>query len=649
MKTLKKIIKIGIICLIILVSFYFGLYLYAKTLKKLDITTANNYYMYDRYGELFSGYNIDYINLDKISPYLVNATISIEDKNFYKHIGFDYLRILKALLINIKNNKTVQGASTITQQYAKNLYLEFDKTLERKLDEAWITIKLESTFTKDEILEGYLNTINYGGVFGIENASYYYFNKSSKDLTLAESAILAGIPKSPSNYSPIKNLENAKKRQKLILESMVKNKYITEEEKDKALEEELTFIGKLKKNDSSTVMYYQDAVMHEMEGIKSIPSSLISTGGLKIYTNLDMNLQKELENNINIYLTDDKLQISSIIENPNNGEVLALVGGKDYSKSEFNRAISSKRQMGSTLKPFLYYSAIENGFTPSTTFNSSKTTFILSNNNTYSPKNYGDIYGNKEISMALALAYSDNIYAVKTNLFLGEENLVDTLRRVGIVSNLEPIPSLALGTEEISMLEMIKAYSTLANQGSTITPHLINKIEDKNGNVLYEYKDDKELVLNKSIVYIINQLLNNCYNSNLIDYTYPTCINIAGKLKHKYGIKTGTTDTDNLVFGFNKDLVMGVWSGYDDNSVTPDNTGTMIKNIWADTMEYYFKDKDDAWYDMPNNVVGTLINPVDGHLADKNTKSIMAYYIKGTEPSIEKGNLDNLIPVLKED
>ena len=649
MKTLKKIIKIGIICLIILVSFYFGLYLYAKTLKKLDITTANNYYMYDRYGELFSGYNIDYINLDKISPYLVNATISIEDKNFYKHIGFDYLRILKALLINVKNNKTVQGASTITQQYAKNLYLEFDKTWERKLDEAWITIKLESTFTKDEILEGYLNTINYGGIFGIENASYYYFNKSSKDLTLAEASILAGIPKSPSNYSPIKNLENAKKRQKLILESMVKNKYITEEEKNKALEEELTFIGKLKKNDSSTVMYYQDAVMHEIESIKSIPTSLISTGGLKIYTNLDMNLQKELENNINTYLTDDKLQISSIIENPNNGEVLALVGGKDYSKSEFNRAISSKRQMGSTLKPFLYYSAIENGFTPSTTFNSTKTTFVLSNNNTYSPKNYGDIYGNKEISMALALAYSDNIYAVKTNLFLGEENLVDTLKRVGIVSNLEPIPSLALGSEEISMLEMIKAYSTLANQGSTITPHLVNKVEDKNGNVLYEYKDDKELVLNKSIVYIIDQLLNNCYNSNLIDYSYPTCINIAGKLKHKYGIKTGTTDTDSLVFGFNKDLVMGIWSGYDDNSNTPSNTGTMIKNIWADTMEYYFKDKDEAWYDMPSNVVGTLINPINGELADKNTKSIMAYYIKGTEPSIEKDNLDNLIPVLKED
>ena len=649
MKSLKRILKIILIIFIVLIIFYLGLYLYAKTLKKLDIKLANNYYMYDRNGELFSGYNIEYISLKDISPYLVNATISIEDKNFYKHIGFDYLRILKALFINIKNNENLQGASTITQQYAKNLYLEFDKTWERKLDEAWITIKLESMFSKDEILEGYLNTINYGGVFGIENASYYYFNKSSKDLTLAEASILAGIPKSPSNYSPIKNYENAKKRQKTILLSMVKNKYITESDMNKALNEELVFSGKLRKNDSSTVMYYQDAVMKEIKNIKSIPSSLLSTGGLKIYTNLDINLQKELENNINTYLTDDKLQVSSIIENPNNGEILALVGGVDYSKSEYNRAILSKRQMGSTLKPFLYYLAIENGFTASTTFTSSKTTFVLSNNKTYSPKNYGDIYGNKEISMALALAYSDNIYAVKTNLFLGEENLVDILKRVGIESKIEAIPSLALGTEEITMKEMIKAYSTLANMGVSVTPHLINKIEDNKGNVLYEYEEDKEIVLNKSIVYIINQLLTNCYNSNLIDYTYPTCINIAGKLKHKYGIKTGTTDTDNLVFGFNKDLIMGIWSGYDDNTNTPSNVGTMIKNIWADTMEYYFKDKNDAWYDMPSNVVGSLINPVDGKLATPNTKSIMAYYIKGTEPTIEKEELENLIPVLKED
>src|SRR5574344_351119 len=239
MKIFKRLIKILVVLLIIFVLFYFGLYLYAKTTEKLNIESANNYYMYDSNEELFSGYNDEWIKLKDISPYLVNATISVEDQNFYYHIGFDYLRILKALYVNVTSGKTKQGASTITQQYAKNLYLDFDKTWERKLDEAWLTIKLESTYSKEEILEGYLNTINYGGVFGIENASYYYFGISASNLNLAQATILAGIPKSPTNYSPITNLENAKKRQLIILKSMVKNKYISESELESAYNERI--------------------------------------------------------------------------------------------------------------------------------------------------------------------------------------------------------------------------------------------------------------------------------------------------------------------------------------------------------------------------------------------------------------------------
>ena len=493
MKVLKKIFKILLILLIILIIIYLSLYLYAKSTNKLNIKSANNYYMYDSNNELFSGHNEDWINIDKISKHLINATLSIEDKNFYKHIGFDYLRILKALFINAKNGKTMQGASTISQQYAKNLYLDFDKTWKRKFEEAWLTIKLESTYSKDEILEGYLNTINYGGVFGIENASYYYFGISASELSLAQASILAGIPKSPTNYSPITNLENAKKRQLTILKSMVKNKYITEEELKKSYEEELTYIGKSRKNESSTIMYYQDAVMDELENIDSIPDSLIETGGLKIYTNLNTSLQLELEKNFNKNMTDENLQVSSIIAEPTTGKIVSLIGGRDYSKSQYNRATKAKRQVGSSLKPFLYYSALENGFTASTTFSSSKTTFILSNNQTYSPKNYGDVYGDKEISMAAALAYSDNIYAVKTNLFLGEDNLVNILHRVGIDDELKANPSLALGTAELTMYQMIKAYSTLASYGNKITPHLIEKVTDNNDKVLYEYKYKDEL------------------------------------------------------------------------------------------------------------------------------------------------------------
>ena len=223
----KLVIFLSIV--LFFVALYAGIYLYARITPKLAIDGANGYYLYDGDGKLFTGTaSEDWSSLDNISKDLINATISIEDKNFYKHQGFDFLRIVKAMFVNIKAGETKQGASTITQQYSKNLFLDFDKTWSRKLKEAWLTIRLETHYSKDEILEGYLNTINYGGIFGIENAAQYYFGKSSKDLTLAEASMLAGIPKNPSVYSPLVNEEKAKNRQKIILNSMVENKYITQ-------------------------------------------------------------------------------------------------------------------------------------------------------------------------------------------------------------------------------------------------------------------------------------------------------------------------------------------------------------------------------------------------------------------------------------
>jgi len=630
---------------------YGGIYLYAKITPKLSINSANSFYLYDSKGELFPGSTDDWISLNEISPHLINATISIEDKNFYSHQGFDFLRILKALYINIKNGKNLQGASTISQQYAKNLFLDFDKTWERKIEEAWLTVRLESHYTKEDILEGYLNTINYGGIFGIENASYYYFGKSAKDLTLAEASILAGIPKSPSNYSPLINEDNAKKRQYLILQSMLKNGYINSSDMSKAYNTELTYMGKSNKSESTTLMYYQDAVMSELKTIKSIPSSFLTTGGLKIYTNLDMKTQLSMEENMNKYIAEDSsIQMSAIMMKPESGEVIALIGGRDYSKSQYNRATQAKRQVGSTMKPFLYYAALENGFTPSTTFTSSKTTFAFSHDKTYSPQNFGDTYPDKPISMAAALAYSDNIYAVKTHLFLGEETLVNTAKRVGIEQELKPLPSLALGSQEISLMDMSRGYATLANEGYKVTPHLINRVEDINGNVLYEFNETPENVLNKSITYILNEMLSNCYSTNFINYTYPTCINIAPKVSNKYAIKTGSTDTDNLVFGYNKDILMGIWTGYDNNELTNTTDGNNIKNVWIDTVETYLKNIETSWYKMPSNVVGSLVNPVSGQLiTDTNSKKTMLYYIKGTEPSINYEDLDNLIPTIKQE
>ena len=624
--------RVLIISVFIIISIYYGIYLVAFLFPKLKLGKTNNYYFYDICDNTFENNNNDWINIDDISVNLIAATISVEDKNFYTHKGFDYPRIIKAIYKNIINKDYVEGASTITQQYAKNNYLNFDKTLKRKIAEAWLTLRMETHYSKDEILEGYLNTINYGGIFGIENASNYYFGKSASDLTLAEATILAGIPKSPNNYEPIGNTLNAKKRQLVVLESMVKNGYITEEEASIAYNTNLTYEGNLTTDKPNTLMYYQDATIKELNEIKSIPKSLINTGGLKIYTNLDMDAQKSLEESIKNNVTDTEIQVSGIVMDPNTGAILAIAGGKDYNISQYNRALYSKRQVGSTMKPFLYYKALENGMTVTSTFRSEKTSFVFSNNDIYTPQNFADRYPNKDITMLEALAYSDNIYAVKTHLFLGEENLVDIAHKIGIESNLEPIPSLALGSMEISLMEMTSAYATLANTGYKIKSHFIRKVEDSHGNVLYSVDDYRPRVLNESYVYILNDALKATYDPTLIDYEYPTCYVIKNKMTHNYSVKTGTTDTDYLIFGYNKDAIVGIWAGYDDNKEVSPTGGILVKNIWIDTIEGYLKNKDETMYEKPIDVIGMLVNPLTGEIATKDSNKRIVYYLKGTEP-----------------
>ena len=646
MKVLKKCLKIFIILIGLFILGNIGVYTYAKLSPKIEIKNANSFMLFDSNNEVFfqgSG-SREWISLDDISPYLIEATINTEDKNFYKHIGFDYLRILKALAVNITSGTTSQGASTITQQYAKNLFLDFDKTWKRKWDEMWYTIEIESHYSKDEILEGYLNTINYGhGKYGIETASKYYFGKSAKDLTLAEAAMLTGIPKSPSNYSPFVNLEKATQRQQMILKSMYDDGVISEAEYNKALDEELKFVGVEEEDELQSVMYYQDAVIKELKSLKEIPESFLETGGLKVYTSLDMEAQKELEETVKNTMPDSELETASVMVNPSNGRVIALVGGKDYSKSEFNRAVDAKRQVGSTMKAFLYYAALENGFTASTTFTSEETTFTFDNDKTYSPQNNNSTYGNKPISMATAIAYSENIYAVKTHMFLGEDTLVNMAKRLGITSKLDEVPSLALGTSEIGMLEMAGAYSAFANEGYKVTPHFITKVVDKEGKVLYEADEEKELILNSSLTFILSNLLTATYDANFIDYNYPTAVNLASRMTHKYALKSGTTNTDNWYIGYNKDIVTAVWCGYDDSRELKSSEYKYAQNIWLYTMENYMKDKDDDWYKQPDNVVGVLVNPITGKPAsDNDEKKIIEYYVKGTEPSEDDPVFDDI-------
>ena len=643
-RVLKKLlIRFFIFLICFFVLFNLIGFLYAFITPKIDIKSANAFSLYDNRDTLvFQGNGNDaWVSLANCNSNIKNATISVEDKNFYKHWGFDYLRIAKAMIVNITSGSIKQGASSITQQYAKNLFLDFEQSWKRKWREMWLTYELEAHYSKDEILEGYLNTINYGhGMYGISNASKYYFGKNVKDLSLAEAAILAGIPNSPSNYSPVDNYNLAKERQRVVLTRMYNNKYISKEEMINAYKEKLVFKDKEFGSSLSSLIYYNDAVMDELNKINTIPKSYLDTGNIKIYTTLDIDAQHSLEKGLEKNNIDKKSETAKVMMNPNDGSIIGLIGGINYGNSQFNRAINSYRQPGSTVKPFLYYRAIENGFTPSTSFFSKETSFYFDNKQVYSPKNYGNIYANKEISLAAAIAYSDNIYAVKTHLFLGEDELYNTLKKVGITSKIQRSPSLALGTYEVGMVEMTAAYATLANGGKVVTPHLIEKVVDKKGNILYEYKEKtEEIALDSDITFIISELLTGTYDVNLIDYTYPTCFSMTSNITHKYAIKTGSTDNDSWVIGYTPDVVFTSWAGYDDNSNIPLEVIAGNKSSWVTSMEYFFKDKDSSWYKIPQDVVGVLVNPITGNVVKNNDENKkVLYYLKGTEPSLMEVN-----------
>ena len=640
--------KLFIFIFLSIFIFIAGSYIYVKLSPKIIINSANNIILYDKFNESFykGNQSSEWVNLNNISDNLINSTIYTEDKNFYNHFGFDFLRIGKALFKNATTG-TRQGASTITQQYAKNLFLEFDKTWKRKWDEMWYTLRIEANYSKKEILEGYLNTINYGhGKYGIENASKFYFGKSASELSLAEASMLAGIPKAPSNYSPLINMEACKERQLLVLNSLVNNGIISEIEKDSAYNEEITIIGQNDNKNLTSINYYIDAVIKELETLDGIPTDYSKINGLKIYTNFNYDVQSSLEKNIKEeFPNGTELQVSSVVMNPDNGGIMALVGGIDYNKSTFNRATDSSRQVGSTMKPYLYYAALENGFTTSTSFFSSETTFNLDNNKSYSPKNYNDKYGNKPISMAAATAYSDNIYAVKTHMFLGNDTLVNFARRIGITEKLESVPSLPLGTNEINIIQMASGYASFANLGYKVDGHIIEKVVDGNDNVIYERKNNKDLVLNSSLVYILNNMLTSTYDPMYIDYNYPTGINLNGKLKHTYSLKSGTTKGDNWNIGYNSKVVCAVWIGYDDNKELTTKDYKHSQNIWYKTVEDYEKDfsNEDAWYIKPDNVIGMLVEPISGKPATNSENAKLMYFLKGTEPKDTDATFDEIL------
>ena len=337
MKYLKFFMKLGIFFFICATVTMLGLYLYSYFSPKITLNTANAINIYDSKNSIVyqgSG-NQEWAKLNEISDYVKTAIISVEDKNFYKHNGFDYPRIIKTFFTNIKEKKITAGASTISMQYVKNMYLDFGQNWDRKIEEAFLTMNLEVHYSKEEILEGYLNTINYGrGNFGIENASQYYFNKKSSDLTLEEAIILVGIPRNPENYNPVSNYDLSIKRAQNVAKSMIKNGYITQDDYDKLFQNKLEVYGKKETSNLQTFMYYHDAVIDELNSISTIPKSLIKSGGLKVFTTFDKETQEKMEESILNNMTDNDVEMASIVVKPETGGVMALTGGVNYNKSQ---------------------------------------------------------------------------------------------------------------------------------------------------------------------------------------------------------------------------------------------------------------------------------------------------------------------------
>lgn len=580
---------------------------------------------------LYRGENRYVVPLKQIAPSLVQATTAIEDRKFYEHYGFDLKRLGMAIYVDLKHMDKVQGASTITQQLARSLYLTNDKTWERKIKEALLTIQLELNYSKDEILEMYLNQIYYGhSAYGAQAAAQTYFGKDAKDLTLAESALLAGVPKGPTYYSPYVDWEKAKNRQKLVLAAMQRDGYITEEEAEQAFREEIRLQKKEEQKGPDVAPYFRDYIKTLVTGKYGISEEMFERGGLKVYTTLDQDMQKKAEAAVAKYIPKEnkELQSALVAIDPTTGYIKAMVGGRDYNTSQYNR-VFSQRQPGSSFKPILYLAALQNGFTPLTMMKSEPTVFSYDNGKQYIPRNFGDHYARDFISLQQAIATSDNIYAVKTIEQITPQKVADQAKTLGISSPMQAVPSLALGTSPVSPFELTLAYATIANQGEKVKPISIIRIEDQQGNILVEEKAEKTRVVDPVPTFLLTSMM-----QSVFEQPGATAYRVVNQLNRPVAGKTGTTDYDAWLSGFTPQLVTSVWIGYDQGRKLDEiKESRYAAQIWAEFMESALKDQPPTLFNMPAGIRSVYIDPDSGKLATENCpKAKLYFFAAGSEP-----------------
>ncbi|ADU32353.1 transglycosylase domain-containing protein [Evansella cellulosilytica] len=638
----RRLFKLSILLLTISLCAVAAVVTYAYQLEPPSLSVQETSVLYSAneevIGEFHQGQNRHWIPLENMGDAIVEATLAIEDRRFYDHQGFDFFRIGGAVVTNVRSNSMAQGASTITQQYARNLFLTHDKTWTRKMDEAFYALRLELHYTKSEILEGYLNTIYYGhGAYGIEAAANLYFQKNAEDLTIAEAAMLAGIPKGPNIYSPFINEDRAKGRQETVLFTMEEAGFITSEERQSYVNEELSYAVDDDIEANVVAPYFQETVLNWLRNDLGIDSSVLESGGLEIHTTLDTSMQKIAERLVKEELGgQDHLQTGFVAIDPQTGEVKSLVGGVDYDKSSFNRVTQAARQPGSTLKPHLYYAALENGMRPNSMLKSEATEFHY--DNTEYPVTNFDAYAEDYVTMLEALAVSDNIFAVKTHFLLGLDQLVDTAARFGISTPLPELPSVALGSRAINILEMVNSYSAYANGGSVVEPHFVRKVVDRDGNILFEAENEKEQVFNPDLIAVMNNMMEAMFEPELSEgrYARVTGASLAQFLDRPTAGKSGSTEFDSWMIGYNPQIVTGVWVGNDDNERLNSNNGeyTHARAIWGQFMKEAMAGEEIIDFEVPDNVVEVDINPHTGLLATESCPiSRPTLFYAGTEPT----------------
>ena len=531
------------------------------------------------------------VKLEQVSPELKRALLAIEDSNFYHHHGINLISVGRALMVNAKSGGVVEGASTLTMQLVKNVFLEPQRAIARKMAEAVLAIRIEQVFEKDEILQMYLNNIYWGhNNYGVETASESYFNKPASDLTLPEAAMLAGLVQSPEIYSPFRDYAAAKKRQATVLNRMADLGWITPQEAEEARLARLG-IGKPTAWQSSKLPYVTDAVILELN--RRFGKETVVKGGMRIQTTIDYNFQKLAEEKVKQGyaslrgkgVSAKELQIALVAVDPRTHFVKAIVGGVDYNKSQLNRAIQSRRQPGSSFKPFVYYTAFASGkYTPASIVRDAPVRY-RDGSGYYSPKNYGGGYSGA-MSIRTALVQSTNIPAIVVGQKVGISKVIELCKRLGIESPLQAVISLPLGAVEVTPLEMANAFATFASNGWYEESTIILRVTDSQGNVLLDNTPHPQLVLDPWAAASLTTVLKGVINGGTGKSAY---------IGRPAAGKTGTTDNERNVWfvGYVPQLSTAVWVGDDSNRPLGKGVsgGTHAAPVWRNFMQAALKDQ----------------------------------------------------------